>query len=304
VGGRDLQDTMGEDMSREDLVIRCRKLLGWLGAQVSIANSAGLTDINVVSESLVQNLFNSIEDGASYVNTNIGAPNADSIDLADEGRKIGVQVTSNMSSGKIKSTVEVFEKNKRQEQFSTLRFVFLAADYRPRDKYSVKGAKIEFENLGQLALRIIRIKELDRLRSVVDVLERELGPERRGAIELVRETATRSAELLRVECRIQNPGTRTVEKVQMWVGPSVSGHVDVIPKSEWHAIAGSGEQGSRTFQAEHAIHPGSSIRAIIQHSFSAPQSDPESPSVSESGGPVLRVRLLGRDLRPQYFEVQ
>jgi len=151
-------------MSRTDLVTRSQQSLGWLASQVSIANAAGFSDISIVSEFLIQNLYNLLEDGAKYCNTNIDGPNADSINLADSGRRIAVQVTSNTTSAKIHKTIAGFERNKRHEQYDELRFLFLSDHYHPAKKdYSVSDAEIEFEDLGQLHGRISRISDPDQL---------------------------------------------------------------------------------------------------------------------------------------------
>jgi hypothetical protein len=285
-------------MSRTDLTSRSQQVLAWLAAQVSIANGAGFSDISVVSETSMQNVFNLIEEGAAYVNTNLDAPNTDSIDLADSGRRIAVQVTSNTTAEKIQKTIDGFEKNKRQEQYDRLRFLFLSDRYHPtKSKYSLSGVEIEFEDLGQLHARIVRIEDVDQLRRVVELLENELAPwvsAGKAKVTLVKEKLTISAESIRLECRVNNVGELTATNVQMSVWASIPGQLDVIPKAGWYPIPGIGTPGTRTFQSEQAIHPKDSIRAIISL---APRQQ------QNSLAPTFRIRLSAPDVRPQFFEM-
>ena len=265
-------------MSRLQLDDRCRQVLGWLGSQVTIANAAGFTDINVVSESLIQNLFNLIEDQAAYINTNIEAPNTDSIDLADQGRRIAVQVTSNSTAAKIDKTIGTFEKNQRNKDYDVLRFLFLKPEYHPtKGKHSLAGAKVVFEDLGQLYDRI-RILDMDRLQRTVELLELELAPWvpcGKTQVQLVRESVTETAESIRATCRVNNFGEFSAENVQMAVKAFFSKQVDVIPKNGWNPIPGSGEPGFRTFQARFSIHPTDSVQAILELPWSPGQEYPK-----------------------------
>jgi SMEK domain len=281
-------------MSRPELTTRCQQVLAWLASQVTIANVAGFSDINVVSESLMQNLFNLIEDGATYINTNLEAPNADSIDLADAARKIAVQITSTTTPRKIEKTLAGFTTHKRSKQYKKLHFLFLADRYRPTKKYSLKGTTITFEDLG-------------RLRRVIELLEKELAPwvpYGKAYVDVIKEKATVTAESIRVECRMSNLGEFTAENIQMSVRPSISGHVSVIPKAEWNAIPGCGEVGSRTFQAEHAVHPKQSIRAIIDFTPDIRQPTFDTPAVSGTALlPTFHVRLSLNNSRAHFFDV-
>jgi hypothetical protein len=294
-------------MSRPELITRCQQVLAWLASQVTIANVAGFSDINVVSESLMQNLFNLMEDGAKYINTNLEAPNADSIDLADAGRKIAVQITSTTTPQKIEKTLAGFATHKRSKQYKKLCFLFLADRYRPTKQYSLKGTKITFEDLGQLQSRIVRISDVDRLQRIVELLEKELAPwvpYGKAYVDVVREKATVTSESIRVECRVNNLGEFTAENIQMSVWSPISGHISVIPKAEWNAIPGSGEVGSRTFQAEHAVHPKQSIRAIIDFSPDVRQPPIDTPAVSGTALlPTFHVRLSANNSRARFFDV-
>jgi hypothetical protein len=284
-------------MSRQELTNRCSEILGWLGAQVTIANSAGLSDISVVSETLMQNLLNAMEDGA-YKNTNLDAPNADSIDLADELRKHAVQITSNTTAEKIRKTIKGFQKHKHHERYTTLRFLFLSPQYRPdKKKYSIPSVALEFDDLGKLALRIRSIQDAKKLQAIVEMLEDELAPwstHRKVLLKLSREKANLS-ETYRIECRLENLGELSAENVQLSVATSDASHISVIPKGQWTGIPGSGTAGVRTFLSNYVIHPKDSVRAILE-------CKPRTNVNSTGQLPTIRGKVCGTNTRPQFFE--
>jgi hypothetical protein len=234
---------------------------------VAIANRAGFTDINVVSESVMQNLFNTLETGAAYVNRNIDEPNADSIDLADQHRRIALQITSTTKPAKIRKTIAGFEKNDLKQEFSTLKFLFLDDSYRPKTTYSTDGVTILFENLGDLATRVDRVEDSDQLQKVVDLLERELGlavQQGKALLKIASESVKVTPEMIRAECRVTNLGEFTAENVQIEIRPAATGRLRLIPAAEWFAISGGADPSTRIFQAASVIHPKRSIRAIIE----------------------------------------
>lgn len=292
-------------MSRQDLVVRSQRALGWLTSQVKIANSAGFTDINLVSESLCQNLLNLLEDGANYANVNIDSPNTSSIDLGDVGRKIAVQITSTSTAKKIKKTITAFEARALHKQYKTLRILFLADKYTPRPQ-KVKGAKIVFEDVGALHNRITKLKDTTTLKNIVELLESELQPPgaapTRRRVELVKDRAEVTTEALRLRVWIRNIGPLSVEHLRMSVSSSSPGYVNVIPKAHWSGT-GTGEDSARTFMTSEHVHPGSSVLAVVelhpQHVGSNTQPIPASLS------PVkFRFKLLLPDSPPLFSEIK
>lgn len=95
-----------------------------LDASVKLRGHLCLFDINKVSENVFRDLFND-SFGWKLANLNFDEKNIDSIDLGDDQNKIAIQVTSTVTSDKIKKTVEGFEKNSRFQRFSRLIIFFL-----------------------------------------------------------------------------------------------------------------------------------------------------------------------------------
>ena len=98
-------------MNRELYLKNIADSLALLSSQVSVRNAINLYDINIVAESFYSELLNLIEN-LNLKNVNTIKKNAPGIDLADEGNRISIQVTSDNTSNKIKHTIAEFLLNK------------------------------------------------------------------------------------------------------------------------------------------------------------------------------------------------
>jgi hypothetical protein len=92
---------------------------------VRISNLNGEFDINKYSENFLIPLLNSAY-GWELENLNFSdQKNAKSLDLIDQKRKIGIQVTSDHSITKIKTTISKFLTSKYKGKLETIYFYFL-----------------------------------------------------------------------------------------------------------------------------------------------------------------------------------
>jgi hypothetical protein len=88
-------------LDKEKLIQDIIAGLSYLEAYVSSSNSLNLTDTNIHSEDFVGGLLNIIYDW-NLVNANQYAGNFPCIDLIDSTLGIGIQVTSQSGSGKVR----------------------------------------------------------------------------------------------------------------------------------------------------------------------------------------------------------
>ncbi|WP_019657958.1 SMEK domain-containing protein [Variovorax atrisoli] len=98
--------------------------LSVLRFMVKSLSKRGKTDLNRDCESFFATVLNLVY-GYALKNVNEESLNEAAIDLADEGRKLCVQVTATSDSGKIKKTIETFNKHKLYEKYQELRFLML-----------------------------------------------------------------------------------------------------------------------------------------------------------------------------------
>ncbi|TBA77390.1 hypothetical protein ELH50_37640 [Rhizobium ruizarguesonis] len=80
--------------------------LASIGGQVANRNKVGMTDLTKLLENFYRDIINDIF-GYSLKNANEGRSNAPGLDLIDDVRGIGIQVTSQGGSGKISDMLEV-----------------------------------------------------------------------------------------------------------------------------------------------------------------------------------------------------
>src|SRR6266852_4456498 len=122
-------------LAKDDLIRDIRKGLAALRAYIEPGGSLNLTDINVQAEDFVAGLLNAIH-GWGLVNTNKATANYPCIDLIDETRKIGVQVTSETTSAKVSDTVDCLNTNNLAGRLSQL-MVFMVV--KKQGHYTVKA---------------------------------------------------------------------------------------------------------------------------------------------------------------------
>src|SRR5438093_1362994 len=107
-----------------------------------------LTDTNVHAEDFVAGLLNALH-GWSLVNTNKETANYPCIDLIDETRGLGVQVTAEKGSAKLTETIECLERHKLAGKVRYLKVFSLIAK---QERYTVNAScpGIEFDWLNDV----------------------------------------------------------------------------------------------------------------------------------------------------------
>lgn len=98
--------------------------LSILETQLKLKGSANLTDIHVYMEVAFRRILNVLK-GWELEDQNITRSNAPGIDLADPAKKIGVQITAEATSKKVRETLRVFFNDNLNDQFNELYIVFM-----------------------------------------------------------------------------------------------------------------------------------------------------------------------------------
>ena len=165
-------------MNRELYLKNIADSLALLSSQVSVRNAINLYDINIVAESFYSELLNLIE-GFNLKNVNTIKKNAPGIDLADEGNRVSIQVTSDNTSDKIKHTIEEFLLNKSYEKYDRLIILILTNKKKYTTVFETDG-KFDFDknkDIWDVKDLIKRVEALstDKLKTINEFLQRELN---------------------------------------------------------------------------------------------------------------------------------
>ncbi|SIQ67809.1 hypothetical protein SAMN05421829_1063 [Aromatoleum tolulyticum] len=110
---------------------------------VKSRSKRGHTDLNRDCETFFRDVLNMVY-GFELDNLNESALNTAAIDLADEGRKLCVQVTATADAAKIKKTIELFIKHQLYKKYDTLVILMLIEKKDYRAKFETDG-KVVFE---------------------------------------------------------------------------------------------------------------------------------------------------------------
>lgn len=168
----------GEIMNRELYLKNIADSLALLSSQVSVRNAINLYDINIVAESFYSELLNLIED-LNLKNVNTIKKNAPGIDLADEGNKISIQVTSDNTSDKIKHTIAEFLLNKSYEKYDRLIILILTNKKRYSTVFDTDG-KFSFDKNNDIwdvndLIKKVNALPIEKLKTINDFLQLELN---------------------------------------------------------------------------------------------------------------------------------
>lgn len=163
-------------MNRELYLKNIADSLALLSRQVSVRNAINLYDINIVAESFYAELLNLIE-GTNLRNVNTIKKNARGIDLADEGNRISIQVTSDNTSDKIKHTIKEFLADKSYEHYDRLVVLILTKKKRYTTVFDTDG-KFSFDKNNDIwdvddLIKKVNALPIDRLKTINDFLRRE-----------------------------------------------------------------------------------------------------------------------------------
>lgn len=168
----------GEIMNRELYLKNIADSLALLSSQVSVRNAINLYDINIVAESFYSELLNLIED-LNLKNVNTIKKNAPGIDIADEGNKISIQVTSDNTSDKIKHTIAEFLLNKSYEKYNRLIILILTNKKRYSTVFDTDG-KFSFDKNNDIwdvndLIKKVNALPIEKLKTINDFLQLELN---------------------------------------------------------------------------------------------------------------------------------
>ncbi|MCE4540770.1 SMEK domain-containing protein [Pelomonas sp. P7] len=114
--------------------------LSVLRYMVKSQSKAGKTDLNRDCESFFRDVLNLVY-GYSLVNLNDDELNHAAIDLADDSRRLCIQVTATSAVGKLQETMQKFVKHGHDTKYDRLVFLMLAdkKNYQPRSFEEFKG---------------------------------------------------------------------------------------------------------------------------------------------------------------------
>lgn len=168
----------GEIMNRELYLKNIADSLALLSSQVSVRNAINLYDINIVAESFYSELLNLIED-LNLRNVNTIKKNAPGIDLADEGNRISIQVTSDNTSDKIRHTITEFLLNKSYEKYDRLIILILTNKKRYSTVFDTDG-KFSFDKNNDIwdvndLIKKVNALPIEKLKTINDFLQLELN---------------------------------------------------------------------------------------------------------------------------------
>ncbi|WP_272572304.1 MULTISPECIES: SMEK domain-containing protein [unclassified Providencia] len=116
-------------IEKEELLKKISEFLTIFENSVTHQNSIGFTDINKSAETLFISILNKVY-GYNLRDMNILESNYPAIDLADYGKKVCIQVTSENSREKIKKTIKKFNELSLGNNFSQLVFFIISNDKR------------------------------------------------------------------------------------------------------------------------------------------------------------------------------
>ncbi|MFO0823645.1 MAG: SMEK domain-containing protein [Gemmataceae bacterium] len=157
-------------LAKETLISEIRSGLAVFQDYVRPGGKLNLTDPNVQSEDFVAGLLNAVY-GWSLLSTNKAKANYSCIDLIDDTRKLGIQVTAEGGSDKLTSTLECLAKHKMARDISLLKVFLLIPK---QGKYTVNAAcpgitfdwKTDVIDCDDIALAAQAIDDLQQLRRV------------------------------------------------------------------------------------------------------------------------------------------
>jgi hypothetical protein len=175
-------------LAKETLIGEIRSALAVFQDYVRPGGKLNLTDPNVQSEDFVAGLLNAVYDW-SLVGTNKAKANYQCIDLIDETRKLGVQVTAEGGSDKLTGTLECLKKHKMAGDVSQLKVFLLIPK---QGKYTVnatcpgiafdwKADVLDCDDVVQAAQAIADLQQLRRVHQFVVESMPRLFPEHHPA---------------------------------------------------------------------------------------------------------------------------
>lgn len=173
-------------MNRDSLYREIADYFSRLVASVSARSALNLYDINIAAEDFYRDLLNLIY-GSKLRNLNSGKKNVKAIDLADEGSKWAVQVTSEVALAKIKETAKKFEEDGSHTSFKKLTIIIMREKSKYRGLPTPNGYELAVTDYTDV-LKDVRDLDLEGLKKVHALLE--------GEFRQAKDKSVRDAEII------------------------------------------------------------------------------------------------------------
>lgn len=166
-------------MKQEELIKVCSELLYKLCDLVESRNTLNYYDINISSEYFFIPLLNQVFN-CNLKNLNTEEKNAAAIDLYDTNGEIAIQVTSNSSADKIRTTLKNYRKNKLYEKYQRLVVIVIVRShiYRADFTNDVDG-KFAFSKSNDIytinsLIKAISALNIEKIACIKEYLEYQL----------------------------------------------------------------------------------------------------------------------------------
>ncbi len=167
-------------MKREECIKFIIKQLSQLKKETESSNKLNLTDVNIFQEDLFKEILNIIYK-YNLINLNSIEKNASVIDLSDEEKGIGIQVTSNKGRKKIQETINGFINNGLEKKYKRLVVLILTNKTKFKNEFDTKGKflfsiKDDIWDIDDILYKIQNI-DSNTLEKVYDFIASEFGNE-------------------------------------------------------------------------------------------------------------------------------
>lgn len=127
---------------------------------------SGFNDMTRILESITLNIFN-VTHSLNLVNKNQLKTNFPAIDLADDNKRIAIQVTTNADSKKIKNTIEKFENSGLNNNYEKL-YIFGFLECKKTGKYPTY---CELFKVGDLITKLTDMNNEEKVQNIIDILK-------------------------------------------------------------------------------------------------------------------------------------
>lgn len=167
---------------RKALLNKIARIISFYAATIQSNVESGRTDILIDAEKICCSLLN-ITFGFELKLLNQSKRNFPAIDMADEQRRVAVQVTSSNTRAKVQNTLNSFLEHGLNDQYNTLLvFILVAAPkFRQRVDFSVPGGmELRVMTFFDLIRELENVKR-ERLEEVAWYLEETIGTDKAGS---------------------------------------------------------------------------------------------------------------------------
>lgn len=123
-------------------------------------------DMTRILESITLNIFN-VTHSLDLVNKNQSKCNFPAIDLADDVKRVAIQVTINADSSKINDTIKKFQEYELDKKYDEL-FIFGLLECKKKEKYP---SFCKLFNVGDLIKILTNMNNEEKIQSVIDIIE-------------------------------------------------------------------------------------------------------------------------------------